>query len=220
MNNVDERFNPFSFSRFFVSSCTGLRRRNLMGPHWNERRGRRLPRRFIRESRPTVYFIFKSGQVRSRIGFREGDRSNSKTFHLFFFFFIHLVSFVVFVVRSPTKVEQKSSYKNLFYSDKLLILYPVRPGKNIRRNSRGDIFTRETKKKDTFPFLSRWKGNASFSRAREKRVAVRDSEKVKLDPRARFLSASFPFYRESKEYPFRNGTLESQTFFRRRPLAK
>lgn len=143
-----------------------------------------------------------------------------KRFTFFFFFFIHLVSFVVFVVRSPTKVEQKSSYKNLFYSVKLLILYPVRPGKNIRRNSRGDIFTRETKKKDTFPFLSRWKGNASFSRAREKRVAVRDSEKVKLDPRARFLSVSFPFYRESKEYPFRNGTLESQTFFRRRPLAK
>lgn len=37
---------------------------------------------------------------------------------------------------------------------------------------------------------------------------------MKLDPRARFLSASFPFYpRELKRvYPFCNGTLESQSF--------
>lgn len=69
----------------FIVHDEGSRRRNLMGPHWNVTRwttGATSATFYSRESRPSVYFIFQSGQVRSDFGLEIGPILKRSTFSL------------------------------------------------------------------------------------------------------------------------------------------
>lgn len=121
-----------------------------------------------------MYFIFQSGQVRSDFGLEIGPILKRSTFSLRPRFFETFQPF-------RAKIYPLSSIIKI----KLFLSWSIKYSKKLEKG--WDIFTRDRRKTTkSFPFLSR------VSRGKG------DSEKVKLDPGARFLSASFPFYRESK----------------------
>lgn len=198
MNNVDERFNPFRSAGFsFHRARRGLEEAKLDGAA--------LKRNQMNDGGDVCDVLFEGISakrvshlpIRSSPLARRISASKSAQFQNAPRFFLRpRVSFETISSKSLSSII-------VHYRIKLFLFLYIY---NIRRNWRRGYIRDEEKTTKTFPFLSRGGTRKRVSRGK------RDSEKVKLDPGARFLSASFPFYRESKLlHILCNGTLESRT---------